>query len=273
MNTTKAPYANVDQAGSWDGGAKSEGNTQHEGNNSGNWDSNATNNNAGGDWQNEGNGGNAPDQGGGWNDNNNTGVPQDNTGDNWNEGGDDGNQNSNNNAGHSGWGDNNNNSNAVNGGNDAWANSGNVGNNDNSGGGENGEGWAADNTNMPTTGNDWGGGADGGQIEEASPAIAGTFDIARELYGPHGPYYSLRAFRPDEPRPDAEEEPRYDVPQSLAARRGSIKQVQPGPGYRYFKKRVIPDYIDTMGTPYARFVFKYRTRGKSSHLHTLEDYH
>lgn len=272
MNTTNAPYANVDQGGPWDGGANPEGNTQHEGNNSGNWDNNATSNNTGGDWQNEGNGGNPPDQGGGWNDNNNSEVPQDNTGDDWNGGGDDGKENSNNNAGDSGWGDNNN-FNTANGGDDAWASSGNVGNNDNSGGGVNDKGWAADNTDLPITGNDWGGGADGGQVEAASPATAGTFDIARELYGPHGPYYSLRALRPDEPRPDAEEEPRYDVPQSLAARRGSTKQVQPGPGYRYFKKRVIPDYIDTMETPYARFVFKYRTKGKSSHLHILWAYH
>lgn len=265
VNTTNVPYANVDQGGPWVGEAKPGDNTQGGGNNGGGWNNNATNGNAGGDWQNEGNGDNAINQGGDWNENNNSGDPPDNVGNNWNEGVNDGNQNSNDNAGGSGWDNNNNDANAAGGGTDAWGNNGNSGGNNNGGGAgnDNGNGWAADTANAPAAGGGWAADAGGEQIETAHSAITGATDIARELYGPHGPYYSFRTLRPDEPRPDAEEEPRYDVPQSLAAQRGSTKQVQPGPGYRYYKKRVIPDYIDSMETPYARFVFKYRTKGRS----------
>lgn len=87
-------------------------------------------------------------------------------------------------------------------------------------------------------------------------------DTHRDLYGPHGPYFTTRAVRPGEARPDAEEEQRYDVPRAVAMKTGSTKQVQPGPGYRYYKKRTIPEYVDSLEQPYARFVFKYRTKGK-----------
>ena len=85
---------------------------------------------------------------------------------------------------------------------------------------------------------------------------------ARSLYGPHGAYYAIHIPDRNDPPPDAEEEPRYDVPVAVAKNKFSTKQVQPGPGYLYMKKRTIPKYIDTLDEPYARFVFKYRTKGK-----------
>lgn len=81
---------------------------------------------------------------------------------------------------------------------------------------------------------------------------------SRSLYGPYGPYYSSKAVFGGPP-PDAAEEPRYDVPEALAQAKGVSKQVQPGPGYLYVKKRCAPTYIDSIAEPYAKFVFKYRT--------------
>jgi hypothetical protein len=82
----------------------------------------------------------------------------------------------------------------------------------------------------------------------------------RSLYGPHGAYYAMKSStEPDAPC-DAEEEPRYDVPKAFADEWGSTKQVQPGRGYLYYKKSCRPRYIDTLSEPYAKFVFKYRTR-------------
>ena len=50
------------------------------------------------------------------------------------------------------------------------------------------------------------------------------------------------------------------------------KQVQPGPGYMYVKKRCAPTYIDSFEEPYAKFVFKYRTKEqlKSLAIHEAE---
>lgn len=91
----------------------------------------------------------------------------------------------------------------------------------------------------------------------------------RPLFGPYGQYYTWEPKRVDAPSPDAEEEPRYDVPKSIADRIGTSKQVQPGQGYLYCKKRSVPEYIDDMKEPYARFVFKYRTKGgKAPNLFT-----
>ncbi|RVX68024.1 hypothetical protein B0A52_08435 [Exophiala mesophila] len=83
---------------------------------------------------------------------------------------------------------------------------------------------------------------------------------SRDLYGPHGAYFMTKAFAETDAPPDAEEEPRYDVPAPIAQAKGSSKQVQPGKGYLYYKKRCAPQYIDSLEEPYARFVFKYRTK-------------
>ncbi|RMZ77696.1 hypothetical protein DV738_g4332, partial [Chaetothyriales sp. CBS 135597] len=84
--------------------------------------------------------------------------------------------------------------------------------------------------------------------------------VSRPLYGPHGTYFAMQSpFALDTPC-DAEEEPRYDVPESYVASYGTTKQVQPGKGYIYTKKRYSPKYIDNLSDPYARFVFIYRTK-------------
>ena len=83
------------------------------------------------------------------------------------------------------------------------------------------------------------------------------------LYGPHGAYYTVGSSAPVEVDPEVEEEPRYDVPKEVIERTGSSHQVQPGRGYMYAHKRATPEYIDSIDEPYARFVFKYRTKGKS----------
>lgn len=82
----------------------------------------------------------------------------------------------------------------------------------------------------------------------------------RALYGPHGAYYTPRIFAENTIPPDAEEGPRYDVPRAIAQTKGTSKQVQPGKGYMYNKKRCVPEYIDNLDEPYGRFVFKYRTK-------------
>jgi hypothetical protein len=80
------------------------------------------------------------------------------------------------------------------------------------------------------------------------------------LHGPHGAYHGpkLAVAAPsnwviDEPAP-------YDVPASFAASRSLSKQVQRGRAYNYFKRHRKPIYIDSIAEPYARFVFKYRTK-------------
>lgn len=151
-------------------------------------------------------------------------------------------------------------------------------------GDQNDDSWGDNNANAGADGADWNGNGDNANQDSdnwntivadnaASGGVegweAGTGEAealasaCRDLYGPHGPYYALQATRIGDLRPDAEEEPRYDVPKALALERRSTKQVQPGPGYRYYKKRIVPEYIDTLDNPYARFVFKYRTKGSS----------
>ncbi|KPI38486.1 uncharacterized protein AB675_4301 [Cyphellophora attinorum] len=80
------------------------------------------------------------------------------------------------------------------------------------------------------------------------------------LHGPHGAYHGpkLAVAAPsiwviDEPAP-------YDVPAYFAASRSLSKQIQRGRAYNYFKRHRKPIYIDSIAEPYARFVFKYRTK-------------
>lgn len=206
-----------------------ENNGQNDANAS--WENtNGDNNGDNPDWPND----NTNDDGGngndGWGNDNNAG--QNHGQDDWN------NNTADNSNGGNPWGDNeNDNNNNNNGGSSGW---------------EDEAGGAAQNSNDNS--------AD--ENVESAAAIANLANTSRQLYGPHGPYYAFKTFRVDDPQPDAEEEPRFDVPKSLAVARGSTKQIQPGPGYRYFKKRMVPEYIDTLENPYARFVFKYRTRGK-----------
>ena len=84
----------------------------------------------------------------------------------------------------------------------------------------------------------------------------------RLLYGPHGPYYDQTHSPFDDEdvmlKPVVGEEPPYDVPADMP----TTHQVKPGAGYMYSHKRRSPEYLDTLEEPFARFVFKYRTRSK-----------
>ena len=118
-------------------------------------------------------------------------------------------------------------------------------------------GWGNDTTTaQPIGGDAWGTQAAGGAGDRLTASGSGS----RPLYGPHGAYYDLKPSGDVEC--DAPEEPRYDVPQSVATKLGSTKQVQPGKGYLYVKKRCVPEYIDPLTEPYARFIFHYRTKGQ-----------
>lgn len=191
--------------------------------------------------------------GGNWANDTNNGASNDNQDqpDNWDSAGD---QNNTNDA--DDWVKDNNNSHNDN--NSGWNND-DTNNTANTGWDMNDNGQSADNQNS-------GSGTSKESAQHSEIDLAALTNAARDLYGPHGPYYSFRALRLDEPKPDALEEPRYDVPKALALTRGSTKQVQPGPGYRYYKRRLEPEYIDSMDNPYARFVFKYRTKGRTGKL-------
>lgn len=97
--------------------------------------------------------------------------------------------------------------------------------------------------------------------------MPGTFPSGqpRTLYGPHGPYYMLETISTaGSTKAEVEEEPRYDVPVSHVEQTGSTHQVQPGRGYLYVHRCAKPTYIDSVESPYARFVFKYRTKQQIS---------
>jgi hypothetical protein len=99
-------------------------------------------------------------------------------------------------------------------------------------------------------------------------SVAASLSPGRHLYGPHGPYYH-QSHGPylDPPHvsedgalhPVVGEEPPYDVPADMP----TTHQVKPGAGFMYAHKRRSPEYVDTLEEPYARFVFKYRTKGES----------
>jgi hypothetical protein len=111
--------------------------------------------------------------------------------------------------------------------------------------------------------NDWN--AAGSQL---APQLSPRLN--RPLYGPYGAYCNSRPRSTLSPPAEAEEEPPFDVPETIAADKGTTRQVQPGKGYLYTHKRASPEYIDSIEEPYARFVFKYRTKGKSPHRPRLE---
>jgi hypothetical protein len=94
---------------------------------------------------------------------------------------------------------------------------------------------------------------------QSQPQLASS-RTTRPLYGPYGAYYSTTATALS-PAAEAEEEPPFDVPETIAAARGTTHQVQPGKGYLYLHKRASPQYVDGIEEPYARFVFKYCTKG------------
>ncbi len=97
---------------------------------------------------------------------------------------------------------------------------------------------------------------------------AASLAHGRPLNGPHGPYYGSFHNFDESLRPDAGEEPPYDVPEDMS----TTHQVKTGPGFHYVHKRRSPEYLDTLEEPYARFVFKYRTRGESNSSFQLSDF-
>ena len=142
---------------------------------------------------------------------------------------------------------------------------------ENNGGNQSGDsGW--DNKPNNSTQETWGSGNNnsmnptGGEdhYRKVSGASQTSGASVRPLYGPHGAYYAMQFSTAPEVACDAEEEPRYDVPQAWVDDNGSTKQVQPGPGYLYWKKQSHPEYIDNLEEPYARFVFQYRTKDEIS---------
>lgn len=61
---------------------------------------------------------------------------------------------------------------------------------------------------------------------------------------------------------EASEPPLYTVPEQVAQERSLSHQVQVGRSSRYSHKIKVPQYLDTMEEPYAKFIFKYRVKGK-----------
>ena len=215
-------------------------------------DANEANNDSG--WQNDGdqNNNNSGDQqsGNDANANNDWGDPQPGNNDNndtqgnWDGNGNDNVDNAQNNIETQGNWDNN--------ANDAQNNNQTQGNWDNS-----------DNNQPQQTQDSW-----NNNVQSAPGITTSGPRSTRPLYGPYGAYYSSHA-RPQHttdslsPAAEAEEEPPFDVPESVIAERGTTHQVQPGRGYMYVHKRASPEYVDGIEEPYARFVFKYRTKGMS----------
>ncbi|KAK5062992.1 hypothetical protein LTR84_005068 [Exophiala bonariae] len=297
VNTSGADVPRSGATGNNDSSAAPDawGNPSNDQNTTANTNSNNTQTNNGDDWNN--NSGGQTNDGNGWantandtaNNNqnangdewanaNNDNSNQDNNGDEW---ANVNNDNSNQNTNGDGWGNTNNDNTNQNESGGGWGN-------DNSNQNNNENGWDTSNENQNSNEQNWdnnkdatqnntgGGWADNGQDSKPQPdnwndnQATNTNDNAvstltpvnnglRSLYGPHGAYLTPKVFADDVPA-DAEEEPRYDVPQAIAKDRGTSKQVQPGKGYIYNKKRCAPIYIDTMDEPYARFVFKYRTK-------------
>lgn len=209
-------------------------------NNNANWNTGDNNDNQNASW-----------------DNSNNDKPND--GDDWQKSGASNgcwDQNDQNQAGNAGWQDAGSNTGPAGGGwNDDKANNSN---NQNEASG----GWNNDQNNN-VSGNtadaNWGN-SNNNNPPTVAPAPAANGPGIRALYGPYGAYYTSKMFAEDSVPADAEEEPRYDVPQAVAQAKGTSKQVQPGKGYLYNKKRCLPEYIDNLDEPYARFVFKYRTK-------------
>ena len=154
-------------------------------------------------------------------------------------------------------------------GNDGWSdkdddNKNDTGNNwtdtDNNGTTSNGNGWEPEpNTTSGSGGNGW----DSSNTNTNSPSTNAA-PAKVTLHGPHGAYHGPKiAVQPsstdlwvtDEP-------PRYDVPASIVNQNQLSKQIQRGRAYNYYKRHRKPIYVDSIEEPYARFVFKYRTKDK-----------
>jgi hypothetical protein len=246
-NSTWIPAADAKDAGK-DGEKKAGDGTSGAG-----WDSSTNNGGSGGD---------------GWNSTNNDNKADDEKKDDggWGDSGDSKSQ-SGDNSGSNGW-DSKDNYNAG----DTWKDSGNDSNENNNGSGswENKDGPSNDTSASNGWGNDdnkqnSSGGSGWGTSNGSAPATNNDVPRAdRTLHGPLGAYFGPKiAVEPDTKAPwIADEPPCYDLPEGIVKQLGLSKQVQRGKGYNFQKKHRKPIYIDTISEPYARFVFKYRTRDK-----------
>ncbi|KAK2741061.1 hypothetical protein FQN57_005801 [Myotisia sp. PD_48] len=63
---------------------------------------------------------------------------------------------------------------------------------------------------------------------------------------------------------ESDEPPLYTVPEHISRERSLSHQVQVGKSASYSHKIRVPIYMDTMEEPYAKFVFRYRMKGKQS---------
>ncbi|ETN44925.1 uncharacterized protein HMPREF1541_09800 [Cyphellophora europaea CBS 101466] len=165
------------------------------------------------------------------------------------------------NNGNTSWGSDNKDSNTANDANSGWETAGSGG-------------WGDDKKDEPSGGgssnntqDDWGNRSMQSTQNDTSHqggAATSTEEAPRTYHGPYGAYHGPKlAVEPYGDLPwIADEPPRYDIPDSIAKSIGLSKQVQRGRGYNYYKRHRKPIYIDTIEEPYARFVFKYRTRDK-----------
>jgi hypothetical protein len=194
-------------------------------------DNKSNKSNKDGDWGTGTNGGNDQNTNSGWDNSNN-----------------DNNQNGNNE-----WNDNQNNTQSSNDPN-SWQNSnGNTTSND------------ADRASTPANQSNAVGDSTPQDNASATPAIEDCVPRAdRTLHGPLGAYFGPKIAVESDPNVPwiADEPPAYDLPAYMITKLGLSKQVQRGKGYKYVKKHRKPIYIDSIAEPYARFIFKYRTRDK-----------
>ena len=266
--------------GNDDNGGNDYTNTGNSNQGQSGWDSG---NNEGNNWDS----GNNDNNNGGWdNDQNNTAQQT-----HW---GNKGNDNT------GGWHSNQNNDQGGN--DDGWANQnqGNWGNQDTSGNtwgnadaGAN-ETKPSDGQDWNTSGNDEGGWNQADNVNNAAPSIAGGVDPSRFGYsgpsvgkgksvrsvpgtfpeGPHhtagfsGPSVSSKPYHVVFDAAGNPVAPQYPVPSPPPPPPiepvANSKHVQRGQPALYHHKIASPKYLDTHAKPYAVFVFKYRTRGKSS---------
>ncbi|KAK6369328.1 hypothetical protein LTS17_009670 [Exophiala oligosperma] len=204
------------------------------------------------DWNNDNNNNNSSGQN--WDTNNNN--SNNTTDQSW----DTNNNNNSGNATDQGW-DTNNNNNSGNTTDQSWDT-----NNNNNSGNATDQGWDTVNNNSTSDDNksnksnqNWSQGQNTTSNNQNVPQSTSNASGKTAWYGPYGLYQAAKFHRDVDVPPIAEEEPRYDVPQSVAQAKGVTKQVQPGRGYIYNKKSLHPaKYLDTLQDPYARFIFKYR---------------
>lgn len=89
--------------------------------------------------------------------------------------------------------------------------------------------------------------------------------MRRQLQTTYAPANGIPQFvSPEHQQPITDEPPLYTVPASFAKQNSLTHQVQVGGSSNYSHKISVPQYLDSMEEPYAKFVFQYRRKGRSS---------